>query len=129
MGRIQKKKDPQKKKALKAERNNLETTPVSSGAQVLATKPVPARKPSALAKPKSGANEKNLVQKIIQFLLEVKIELKKVAWLIPAFRQTSATDVPSSVCLMMNAFCASVNFDAFIRLRSSPSQGFSRGKL
>jgi hypothetical protein len=25
----------------------------------------------------------------------------------------------------MNAFCASVNFDAFMRFRSSPSQGFS----
>ena len=40
----------------------------------------------------------------------------------PAFRQISATGVPSSPCLMMNAFCASVNFDAFIRFRSSPSQ-------
>jgi hypothetical protein len=29
----------------------------------------------------------------------------------------------------MNAFCASVNFDAFMRFRSSPSQGKSNGKL
>src|SRR5579883_1968643 len=41
-------------------------------------------------------------------------QLKKVAWLIPAFRQTSETGIPSSLCLMMNAFCASENFDAFI---------------
>jgi hypothetical protein len=48
-------------------------------------------------------------------------QLKKVAWLIPAFRQISATGVPSSVCLMMNAFCASVNLDAFIvPIRPSP---------
>jgi hypothetical protein len=37
-----------------------------------------------------------------------------VAWLIPAFRQISATGVPSSPCLMMNAFCASENFDALM---------------
>jgi len=29
--------------------------------------------------------------------------LKYVAWLIPALRQISATGVPSSPCLMMNA--------------------------
>jgi hypothetical protein len=29
----------------------------------------------------------------------------------------------------MNAFCASENFDAFIALRSIPSQGFYSGKL
>tara|TARA_B100000609_G_scaffold65997_1_gene52049 strand:+ start:272 stop:526 length:255 start_codon:yes stop_codon:yes gene_type:complete len=39
-------------------------------------------------------------------------QLKQVAWLIPALRQISATDVPSSPCLMMNAFCASEHFDA-----------------
>src|SRR3546814_9664229 len=30
--------------------------------------------------------------------------------------------MPSSPCLITNAFCASVNFDAFIALRSIPSQ-------
>jgi hypothetical protein len=34
--------------------------------------------------------------------------------LIPALRQISATGVPSSHCLMTNAFCASVNFEAFM---------------
>jgi len=42
-------------------------------------------------------------------------------WLIPALRQVSATGVPSSACSMMNAFCASVNFDAFILVRASPA--------
>ncbi len=50
-------------------------------------------------------------------------QLKNAGELMPAFRQTSATGVPSSAYLMMNAFCASVNFDAFMRFRSSPSQG------
>ncbi|TNB91078.1 hypothetical protein FHD68_15685 [Paracoccus marcusii] len=31
--------------------------------------------------------------------------------------------MPSSPCFRTNAFCASVNLDAFIVLRSSPSQG------
>ncbi|TJZ90636.1 hypothetical protein FA743_14680 [Paracoccus gahaiensis] len=31
--------------------------------------------------------------------------------------------MPSSPCLRTNAFCASVNLDAFIVLSSSPSQG------
>ena len=34
--------------------------------------------------------------------------------LILALRQISATAVPSSPCLMMNTFCVSENFDAFI---------------
>lgn len=49
-------------------------------------------------------------------------QLKYVPWVMPSWRQTSAIDVPSSPCLMMNAFCASVNRDAFIALRSSLSQ-------
>ena len=117
MGRIQKKKDPQKKKALKAERSNLEAMPVSGGAKVLATKPVPARKPSALAKPKSGANEKNLVQKIIQFLLEVKIELKKVAW--PSRKQTlGSTVVVIVLVIIISIFLGVVDFglSSFIRV-------------
>ena len=44
--------------------------------------------------------------------------LKKVAELIPAFRQISATGRPSSACFRMNAFCASVNLLARIASRS-----------
>jgi hypothetical protein len=46
-------------------------------------------------------------------------QLKYVAWPIRALRQTSATGIPSEPCFKMNAFCASVNFDAFILLPSS----------
>ncbi len=52
------------------------------------------------------------------------LQLKKVAMLIRALRQASMPSLPSSACLMMNAFCTSVNFDAFTRFRSSPSQDF-----
>ncbi len=50
-------------------------------------------------------------------------QLKQVAWLIPALRQISATDVPSSPYLWMNAFCPSEHLDACIVFSSSPSQG------
>ena len=53
---------------------------------------------------------------------------ENLAWLALE-RQISATGVPSSPCLMMNAICASVNLDAFIAIRSSPSQRKSNGKL
>lgn len=49
-------------------------------------------------------------------------QLKYVAWLIPAFRQISATDTPSSPYFRMNAFWAYENCDAFIVFRSFPSQ-------
>ena len=49
-------------------------------------------------------------------------QLNYVAWLIPAFRQISATGVPSSPCMMMNDVCASINLGAFIAIRSSPSK-------
>ncbi len=34
------------------------------------------------------------------------------------------SQVETSWQSLMNAFCASVNFDVFMRIRSSPSQGF-----
>jgi hypothetical protein len=45
--------------------------------------------------------------------------LNYVAGLIPAFRQISATGIPSEPCFKINAFWASKSLDAFIALRSS----------
>mgnify|MGYP007135350194 CR=1 FL=1 len=56
------------------------------------------------------------------------LPVEVVAWLIPAFRQISATVVPSSPCLMMNAFCASVNCDALITSAPLPARKW-RGKF
>jgi hypothetical protein len=58
----------------------------------------------------------------------LRFQLKYVAGLIPAFRQISATGMPSDACFRMNAFWASENFDAFIVFRSH-SQENHRGKL
>ncbi len=50
-------------------------------------------------------------------------QLKYVAWLIPAFRQMSATGIPSDPCFRMNAFWTSENLLAFIVFRSSQPMG------
>ena len=55
--------------------------------------------------------------------------LKNAVELMSAFRQSSANGAPSPAWLMMNAFCAYVRFDAFVRFRSSPSRGFQCGEL
>jgi len=49
-------------------------------------------------------------------------QFKSVVWLFSALRQIFATGMSSSACLMMNALWASVNFDAYIPLRTSSSQ-------
>ena len=56
-------------------------------------------------------------------------QLKEVVEMSPALRQTVATFVPPSPRLMMNAFCASVKIDAFMRFRASSSQGKPNRKL
>jgi len=118
MGRIQKKKDPQKKKkALRAETSNQEATPASNGVTVSPAKPVAAKKPTPVAKPKAVGNERNLFQKIVQFLLEVKIELKKVAW--PSRKQTmGSTVVVIVLVIIISIFLGVVDFGLsnFIRV-------------
>ncbi len=47
----------------------------------------------------------------------------------PGHRQTSTIGFPSSPCLIMIAFLAFVNFDAFITLRCFSNQGNRAGKL
>jgi transposase len=56
-------------------------------------------------------------------------QLKYVAGLILALRQIPATAVPSLPCFTINAFCASVNLDAFIASTPSSSQENSSRKL
>lgn len=117
MGRIQKKKDPQKKKAQRADKGKLGAMSESNEAVVSASRPVPAKKSTALAKPKAVSNEKNLLQKIIQFLLEVKIELKKVAW--PSRKQTMGSTVVVIVLVfIISIFLGVVDFglSTFIRV-------------
>jgi preprotein translocase subunit SecE len=100
MGRIQKKKDPDKKKAQQLKKAQS-AVPSNQGQQNGAVvKPVPViKKHAAPDKAKSVAAEPNIVQKSVQFLREVKIELKKVTW--PTRKQTLGSTVVVIVLVMI----------------------------
>jgi preprotein translocase subunit SecE len=108
MGRLQKKKDPEKKRAQRLERmsegaaDKAGENAVSKPAQVL-------KRPPAAAKPKSSVAEDGIVQKSIQFLREVKIELKKVTW--PSRKQTMGSTVVVIILVMIvSLFLGLVDF-------------------
>jgi len=87
MGRIQKKKDPAKKKAQQAVKPDGDAAVMNSGTGSAAAKPIATvKRTSSVDKSRAVAKEDNLLQKSIQFLREVKIELKKVTW--PTRKQT-----------------------------------------
>lgn len=108
MGRIQKKKDPEKKRAQRLDRANDGVT-VKAGDDAATHKPAPVlKKVPPVAKPKAGA-EPGVLQKSIQFLREVKIELKKVTW--PSRKQTMGSTVVVIVLVMViSLFLGLVDF-------------------
>jgi preprotein translocase subunit SecE len=84
MGRLLRKKDPSKKqkKSQSADGVSREGTLAANK-----TSPQPAvRKPYTPVSKPAVAKEKNVFDKSIQFLREVKVELKKVTW--PSKKQT-----------------------------------------
>jgi preprotein translocase subunit SecE len=100
MGRLLKKKDSAKQKKKKQADDfapeNGQSKPeasgqVSTGGQSAVIKGLPQKKPiigTAKAAPKG---EKNFIDKSVQFLKEVKIELKKVTW--PDRKHTAGSTV------------------------------------
>ena len=90
MGRILKKKDPVKKREQRLEKT-MELSEVDGrvGSSVSKT-PLAVKKPPAPIKPKIAPAD-GIVQKSMQFLREVKIELKKVTW--PSRKQTMGSTV------------------------------------
>ncbi|MBW1890217.1 MAG: preprotein translocase subunit SecE [Deltaproteobacteria bacterium] len=107
MGRIQKKKNTTaKKKSLK---NKTEGTGLSSGTGS-ATGAQPAKKSKVLSikKPSGGAKapvvktKKNVIDKSLQFLREVRVELKKVTW--PSRKQTLGSTVVVIILVMIISF-------------------------
>ena len=100
MGRIQKKKDPGKKKTQRTVKATTDAATPGSGAEAAQAKPVAAiKKSGAVDKPKAVSGDPNLVQKSVQFLREVKIELKKVTW--PTRKQTMGTTVVVVILVMI----------------------------
>ena len=92
MGRIQKKKDPGKKKTQREAKTALTDATSEGGTDAVAGKSVPAiKKSSAVEKSKAASGDPNFIQKSVQFLREVKIELKKVTW--PTRKQTMGSTV------------------------------------
>ena len=112
MGRILKKKDPEKKKAQRSEKINDTSSTPQAGGDVSQTRPasVPKKVP-VIAKPKALApvGERNFLDKSIQFLREVKIELKKVTW--PSRKQTiGSTLVVIILVIIISLFLGLIDF-------------------
>jgi len=102
MGRLQQKKSQsaKKKAKVKAEKRALEAK--GGGVAVKSGRPraVPLpRKASGQARAVSKVQKQNIFQKGIQFLREVKVELKKVTW--PSRKQTIGSTVVAIVLVMI----------------------------
>jgi preprotein translocase subunit SecE len=100
MGRIHKRKDPGKKKA-QQQKKTVSTTILNQGHQNGATvRTLPGiKKQTVPDKAKSLTTESSIVQKSVQFLREVKIELKKVTW--PTRKQTMGSTVVVIILVMI----------------------------
>ncbi|BBO74905.1 hypothetical protein DSCW_23220 [Desulfosarcina widdelii] len=89
MGRLLRKKDPKRKIKKTQSANEVDLDPNSPGDQAKA-KPVVKKTYTPVSKP-TVAKEKNVIDKSLQFLREVKVELKKVTW--PSRKQTMGSTV------------------------------------
>lgn len=89
MGRLLRKKDPTKKTKKEQSADDLGQSPDSTVAQG-STPPAVKKTYTPVSKP-AVAKEKTFVDKGLQFLREVKVELKKVTW--PSRKQTMGSTV------------------------------------
>ena len=88
MGRLLRKKDPKKKVRKTQSADEVGQDPDSPDGQI---KAAPVKKAYVPASKPTVAKEKNFIDKSIQFLREVKVELKKVTW--PSRKQTMGSTV------------------------------------
>ena len=110
MGRLQRKKSAKKKKktVVSSEISNstgstAAVAAVPSKTKSGKTQKTPAsKKYSPVAKAASTKPKDNLLSKAIQFLREVKVELKKVTW--PTRKQTVGSTVVVIILVMVIAF-------------------------
>jgi preprotein translocase subunit SecE len=110
MGRLKRKKSSGQKKSSAGAADNVlstksaeagtpETNPEKMNAGTGIKKLVPARKPSKPVKAVSAKKEPNFIDKSLQFLREVKVELKKVTW--PSRKQTIGSTVVVVILAMI----------------------------
>jgi len=114
MGRIQKKKTATaKKKILKNRAEGVDATSQNSLAppaqSTRKTKVVSLKKPPVGAKAPAVKTKKNFIDKSLQFLREVRVELRKVTW--PTRKQTLGSTVVVIILVMIiSLFLGIVDF-------------------
>jgi preprotein translocase subunit SecE len=114
MGRIQKKKSAAaKKKSMKTKADGAASpsrnSSVTAAQPARKSKVVALKKPSAVAKAPAVKKEPNIIDKSLQFLREVRVELKKVTW--PSRKQTlGATAVVIILVMIISLFLGLVDF-------------------
>ena len=112
MGRLQRKKQTSQKKKKKQDENALVGEDASQVAVVkkkqdagkTVGKPavLPGRKPAPVAKPAPAKVRDNFLTRSLQFLREVKVELKKVTW--PSRKQTVGSTVVVIILVTIISF-------------------------
>lgn len=126
MGRILRKKASPKVKKRKASdagvviqaKSETATEQPAAGEKEAPRKPAASqRKPLPAAKPASSGATRNFVEKAMQFLREVKVELKKVTW--PSRKQTLGSTVVVIILVMIISLflgVVDVSLSSLIRL-------------
>lgn len=104
MGRIQKKKTTAaKKKSMKARGEGAVSTgrkmPAGAAQPPRKSKTVALKRPAAGTKAPAVKKEKNFIDKSLQFLREVRVELKKVTW--PTRKQTLGSTAVVIILVMI----------------------------
>jgi len=102
MGRLQKKKTSNKsKKKKQSDISRSESTAQTATAQNKVISAVPAQKeaPKRTASVSKSITDINFIGKSIQFLREVKVELKKVTW--PSRKQTMGSTLVVIILVMI----------------------------
>ncbi|MCP4687478.1 MAG: preprotein translocase subunit SecE [Desulfobacterales bacterium] len=101
MGRLQKKKSPAEKKRKRRVSDDGVDSGGNGGTAVKSAAPA-AKKAFSGAKVPAKRQKDNFFHKAIQFLREVKVELKKVTW--PSRKQTMGSTVVVIILVMIISF-------------------------
>ena len=108
VGRLQRKKTSRKKKKPEASGGSPAIAPQTAVVKpagdpaAVSKKTVVSKRPAGVAKTVATKPKENIVSKSIQFLREVKVELKKVAW--PSRKQTMGSTLVVIILVSIIAF-------------------------
>ena len=112
MGRLQRKKSSAARKKKKDKEASRASIPVKKKTQAAlpadavktakSQKAVTPRKPLSIAKPAPPQQKRTIISKTVQFLREVKMELKKVTW--PSRKQTLGSTLVVLILVTIIAF-------------------------